>query len=112
MSNSDDPLVLENVERRRVIRGIMHELEITFPNAQTFSVAEASRKDFFALTNDPEAFKLGSVHEISIRHKETSFSCRVEVVRKSIHPRSGIALRLVHITPVAEETLKLVLAEP
>ena len=111
MSDADDSLVTEDVERRSDVRGTVHELEMTFPNNQTFSVVEASRKDFFAITTDPEAFRLGDVHEITIRHKETTFTCRVEVVRKSIHPRRGIALRLVHISPVAEELLKQVLAE-
>ena len=40
---------------------------MTFPNDQTFSVVEASRKDFFAITNDPEAFRLGDTHEVSLR---------------------------------------------
>ncbi len=111
MSDSDESLKVEDVERRRDLRGPMHDLEVTFPNDQTFSVVEASRKDFFAIVNDPEQFKLGDMHEITMRHKQLSFVCRVEVVRKSIHPRSGIALRLQHISPVAEETLKQVLAE-
>jgi len=110
MSEPNDPLVMEDVERRSDLRGPIEALEITFPDNQTFSVVEASRKDLFAITNDPEAFRLGDVQEVTLRQNDKTFSCRVEVVRKSIHPRKGVALRLVHIAPVAEETLKQILA--
>ncbi len=100
---------MEEVERRRNTRGILRGLEIIFPDGVVLSVGDGSRKGFFVEAEDPDRFRLGEVVEVGLRRGDTGFECRVEVVRKDIHPRRGIVFRIVYITPVAEETLKALL---
>lgn len=116
MSDFDDAepsLKLEEIERRREPRGIMRDLTVTLASGDEHRVLEASRKGFFVAAEDPEVFRLGDMQEIGLRRDDdgTSFRCRVEVARKEIHPRQGVALRIIHMTPVAEETLKQIIGD-
>lgn len=116
MTDFDDAepsLKLEEIERRREPRGIMNDLTVTLANGNDHLVLEASRKGFFVGVADPESLRLGEMQEIGVRrdHDGTSFRCRVEVARKEIHPRRGVALRIIHMAPVAEETLKRIIGD-
>jgi hypothetical protein len=116
MSDFDDAepsLKLEEIERRREPRGIMSDLTVTLASGDELPALEASRKGVFVATDDPESFRLGDVQEIGVRrdHDGVNFRCRVEVARKEIHPRKGVALRIIHMTPVAEETLKRIVGD-
>lgn len=104
-------LRMEAVERRGEPRGLMHGVRIVLEGGLECEALEASRKGFFAAVDDPEAFKLGTTMEVKVLHGDRAIGCRAEVVRKEIHPRCGVALRIAHIAPVAEETLKLMLGE-
>jgi hypothetical protein len=97
------------VERRGEPRGIMRGLAIVLPGDRRVDAVEASRKGLFAEVDDPDAFVLGDVFEIAVSRDTLALDCRVEVVRKEIHPRRGVALRIVYYTPVAEETYKKIL---
>jgi hypothetical protein len=101
----------EEVERRKDVRGLMQGLEIVLPGNRRVEALEASRKGLFAAIDDPDSMKLGDLIEIEVHRGERSFGCRTEIVRKEIHPRRGVVLRIIHLTPVAEETLKEILDE-
>jgi len=105
-------LDLEEVERRGEPRGIMRDLAVTVDGKQ-LEVLEASRKGVFVTSDDPDSYRLGALHDIQISHQTdgTSFECRAEVTRKEIHPRKGVVFRIIRISPVAEETFKLILGD-
>jgi len=105
----DDPSLSEEVERRAEPRGLLHGMTAELPRADTVEVLEASRKGLFVALDEPERFLLGEVLELTVRSEPEQFACRVEVVRKEIHPRCGVALRVVYMSPIAEETLKRIL---
>jgi len=104
-----DPSLSEEVERRAEPRGLLHGMTVDFPKGDSAKVLEASRKGFFVALDEPERFLLGEMLDLTVRTDQEQFTCRVEVVRKEIHPRSGAAFRVVHMAPVAEETLKRIL---
>jgi hypothetical protein len=107
----DDELSLDHeaVERREEPRGLVHEFYAEVPGLGRCQVAEASRKGFFARVADPERVRLGDTLDVQVERGERRIGCKVEVVRKEIHPRRGVVLRIVHIGPVAEESLRLML---
>ena len=47
--------------------------------------------------------------ELRVVRDDVEIGCRGEVIRKEIDPRTGVAIRIAHIAPVAEETLKAML---
>jgi hypothetical protein len=105
------PFQTEEVERRREPRGVFPGLTIDLiaPKKAAFPAVEASRRGFFVPVADPEAFTLGDVHEAKISIGPRACLCRLEVFRKEIQPRRGIALRIAHIDPPNEEKLKAML---
>jgi hypothetical protein len=113
-SETDDrepTLDQEEVERRREPRGFVRGMRVAVAG-QDLEVLEASRKGFFVRLDDPEIFRLGDRQEIQVTAATgETFAARAEVVRKEIEPRRGAVLRIVHMSPVAEETLKKILDE-
>jgi hypothetical protein len=109
--DDDDFFHPEEVERRREPRGVFPGLtiELTSPTAASFPAVEASRRGFFVPVADPESYRLGDVHEAKIALRGQVCACRLEVFRKEIQPRHGIALRISHIDPKNEEQLKAML---
>jgi hypothetical protein len=102
----DEPsLRLEAVERRSEPRGVMRGLAVQVVGGPTLAAVEASIKGFFAQVGNPESFRLGDMHDVEVRQGALGFGCRVEVVRKEIAPRCGVALRIVRIAPDAHELL-------
>lgn len=112
METRDEVLTGEEVERRRELRGYAPGLSIvvTDPRGATFDAVEASARSFFVAVAEPERFRLGEMLEVSVQRDGQVALCRLEVIRKEIHPRTGMALRLVTIDPVNEATLKEMLA--
>jgi hypothetical protein len=112
MRLEEDELAIEEVERRRELRGLLPGLTITLlaPRAASFEAVEASRQSFFVPVGDPEVFRLGEIFDARVQHRERAAQCRLEVIRKEIDPRSGIALRLQHIDPENEDALRAILA--
>jgi hypothetical protein len=113
MAEDDEDLRREEVERRREPRGVFPGLRIdlTAPRAASFEAVEASRRGFFVRVDDPDAYALGGAHEavISLDKQPNQVKCRLEVIRKEIEPRRGVALRIATIDPRNEELLKQLL---
>jgi len=104
-------LDMEEVERRGEPRGFVRDMRVEVAG-RDLEVLEASRKGLFVRLDDPESFRLGDRQEVKVTASSgASFSAKVEVVRKEIEPRRGAALRIVYLSPVAEETLKRILEE-
>lgn len=109
----DEPSVqLEAIERRGEPRGVVRGLTLRLPadGGVELDAVEASIKGFFARVADPERLRLGDVHEVEARRGAVAFRCRVEVVRKEIAPRPGVALRIVRIAPDAQAQLTALVA--
>jgi hypothetical protein len=107
----DDEFPSEEVERRREPRGVFPGLDIELFGAKAarFEAVEASRRGFFVPVDDPEYYILGEVHEAKIRLRGHTCACRLEVFRKELAPRRGVALRIAIIDPKNEEALKTLL---
>ncbi len=103
--DNDGTFTGEEVERRAEPRGSVRGLRATLPDGRHVDVLEISSKGVFAEISQPELFMLGDVIDISVDFDGDVFGARVEVIRKEIHPRRGVAMRIVHLTPAAEETL-------
>jgi hypothetical protein len=108
-ADDDGGFVTEEVERRAEPRGVIHGLAISAPGDRHLEVLEVSRKGFFVAIDNPEVFLLGDTFDVAVTYHEVRFTCRVEVVRKEIRPRRGVALRTVHLAPAAEESLARIL---
>jgi len=104
-----NPSLLEEVERRSEPRGLLHDMTVSLPKGDSAEVLEASRKGLFVALDEPERFLLGEMVDLTVHSDGAEFDCRAEVVRKEIHPRCGVAFRVVHMAPIAEETLKKIL---
>lgn len=107
--DKEPSLKMEAIERRGEPRGVVRNLEVSIGSDGPRQALEASRKGFFVSVEDPEAYRLGDSMEIRVYCDDVEIGCRCEVIRKEIDPRTGIALRIAHIAPVAEETLKKML---
>jgi hypothetical protein len=101
----------EEVERRRGLRGPVPGLRIALmaPRAASFEAVEAGPRSFFVRAADPEAFKLGEIFEGTIEHGPRRSTLRLEVIRKELHPRAGVALRVASIDPKNREVLDEIL---
>ncbi len=107
-SIEDDDLMAAEIERRREPRGMFPGLTLSFAG-KTFPVDEASRRGLFLSVEKPEAIPLGSVHDATLAYEGEQVALRVEVVRKEIDPRCGVAVLVVHTTPEAAAGLKRLL---
>lgn len=109
----DEPsLRVGDIERRNDPRGIVRDLHVVLADGVKAEGIEASPKGFFISLQDPDALGLGTTQSVKVSWRGTEFECRVEVIRKEIEPRRGVALRIVHITPVAEETFRELMFSP
>jgi hypothetical protein len=110
-TDEDDFRSREEVERRREPRGVFEGLKIDIltPYPASFDAVEASRRGFFVREDDPEKYTLGDIHEVRVSLRGKSITCRMEVFRKEIEPRRGVALRIAFIDPKNEEALKALL---
>jgi hypothetical protein len=96
--------VAENVERRTGVRGPVKGLRCALPAGRSALVLEAGRRGVFIEVDDPDSFALGARLDVVISGPDGNAAARVDVVRKEIDPRRGIALLIVHMSPAAEET--------
>jgi hypothetical protein len=110
--DDDDERLKEEVERRRELRGVMPGLRIVLraPRTAAFEAVEASPRSFFVRAADPEGFRLGEVLEGEIEHGARRAAVRLEVIRKELHPRAGVALRVTSIDPHNQSVLDEILA--
>jgi hypothetical protein len=94
-------VIVEEVERRTDARGPVRDLEVLLPGGEIAAVLEAGKRGVFIALEDPDRFGLGAKLEVTIRGRGKSAPGRVEVVRKEIDPRRGVALLIVHMSPGA-----------
>jgi len=96
--------VEEDVERRSHVRGPVRDLFAELPGGVRTPVLEAGTRGVFVAVDEPDTYALGAGLEVRIQGALGTVSAKVEVIRKEIHPRRGIALLIVHIAPAAEAT--------
>jgi hypothetical protein len=94
----------EDIERRADVRGPVRDLWCELPDAGRARVLECGRKGVFVELADPDALPLGARLQVAVLGASGRAAMQVEVVRKEIHPRRGIALLIVHLAPAAEAT--------
>jgi hypothetical protein len=102
-------VVRESVERRTDRRGPVRNLEATLPTGAKVAVLEAGRRGVFIAFDDPDQFALGARIEIVIAGRGHRATARVEVVRKELDPRRGIALLITHMSPAATDAYQAML---
>jgi hypothetical protein len=109
--DEDDAAQEEEVERRHALRGAYPGLHIALlaPREAAFENVEASRRGFFVRVADPEVYRLAEVFDADVVVRGQVVTCKLEVVRKELVPRVGIALRVAHIDPTADERLRAML---
>jgi hypothetical protein len=105
----EEDLVLEEVERRRQPRGLFPGMTATVregPEAgRTFPVAEASRTGLFLNVESPDAVPLGAHFKVDVTYAGRSFHCDLEIARKEIAPRRGIAGKITALDDQSAATL-------
>jgi len=110
----EEDLVVEEVERRTEPRGFFPGMVATVLEGayagRAFEVVEASRRGLFLKEENPDAIPLGTLFVFEVRFKGRSFRCHLEVARKEIQPRRGVAGRLSALDQTSQETLDELLA--
>jgi hypothetical protein len=105
----EEDLVLEEVERRREPRGLFPGMTATVREGayagQTFEVNEASRTGLFLKIENPDAVPLGTRFIVDVAYKGRTFHCSLEIARKEIDPRRGIAGRITAVDDTSAATL-------
>ena len=108
-TSDDDDVALAAVERRREPRGLFPGLALVIAS-KSYPVIEASRRGFFLEVHDPETMALGKSHPATLAYKEQRLHISIEIVRKEIDPRRGVAVRIVSATRDTDEELRKLLA--
>jgi len=110
----EDDLALEEVERRKEPRGFFHGMTAAVlegPYAgRTFDVVEASRKGLFLSVESPDGIPLGTRFVLEVTYKGKAFRGTLEVVRKEIQPRRGVAGRFSPLDQASQDTLDALIA--
>jgi hypothetical protein len=74
---------------------------------KTFDVVEASRTGLFLAMDSPDAVPLGTRFLVDVAYRGKAFHCALEIARKEIAPRRGIAGKITAV----DETSATLLAE-
>jgi hypothetical protein len=110
----EDDLVVEEVERRTEPRGFFTGMIATVHEGayagRSFQVAEASRRGLFLEVDNPDSIPLGTRFVLEVGYKGQSFRCHLEVARKEIEPRRGVAGRLTALDQASQDVLDSLLA--
>jgi hypothetical protein len=110
----EDDLVVEEIERRTEPRGFFPGMVATVlegPYAgRGFGVVEASRRGLFLKEENPDAIPLGTRFVLEVVFRDRSFRCNLEVARKEIQPRRGVAGRFSALDQTSQEILDKLLA--
>jgi hypothetical protein len=92
-----------NVERRGGVRGPVSGLMAAVGDLPAAPVIEAGTKALFVELPDPDILPLGVPTEVVLIGPRRRAYARVDVIRKEIAPRRGIALLIVSMSPADEE---------
>jgi len=101
----------EEIERRTEVRGPVKGMTCALPDGRRGDVLEAGRRGVFVAVDDPDSLALGARLEVTIHGPSSHAAGRVDVVRKEIQPRRGVALLIVHMSPAAEAAYDVMLGE-
>ena len=103
--DSQEPsLKLEAIERRGELRGPLRDMTARVRDAE-YQALEASRKGVFVAVGDPDNYRLGEILSVTLHQGDREVELKAEVARKEIHPRRGIALRILFLS--AEDEARL-----
>lgn len=98
-----DPIdASDDVERRGGVRGPVAGLMAAVGGLPAAPVVEAGMKALFVELPDPDALPLGVPTEAVLFGPGRRALARVDVIRKEIAPRRGVALLIVHLAPADE----------
>lgn len=91
----------DDVERRNNLRGPVAGLGLTavIGDLPAAPIVEAGRKALFVELPDPDILPLGVPTEAVLIGPHRRALARVDVIRKEIAPRRGVALLIVHLAP-------------
>jgi hypothetical protein len=110
----EDDLIVEEVERRTEPRGFFPGMVATVLEGayagRAFDVVEASRRGLFLKEDHPDTIPLGTRFVLEVDYKGQSFRCHLELARKEIQPRRGVAGRLSALDETSQQTLDELLA--
>jgi hypothetical protein len=102
---SDPSGIDDDVERRNNLRGPVaaRGLMAAVGGLAPAPIVEAGRKALFVELPDPDVLPLGIPTEAVLIGPDRRALARVDVIRKEIAPRRGVALLIVHLSPADEE---------
>ena len=96
----DEP---DEVERRGHLRGPVAGLMAAVGGLAAAPILEAGRTALFVELPDPDVLPLGHPTEAVLMGPLGRALARVDVIRKEIAPRRGVALLIIHLAPADEE---------
>ena len=111
MPKKTDDNDLSPIERRGELRGFLHEVTVDLGDGVIAVVQEASPQGMFVSVDEPDKLTLGKVSRVILKCGGQEVTCRAELVRKEIAPRTGIAFRIEHISPDKEFEYRKILAD-
>jgi hypothetical protein len=100
---------LDDVERRGGPRGPVSAMMAVIGDLPAAPVVEAGTKALFVELPDPDILPLGVPTECVIIAPTRRAHARVDVIRKEIAPRRGVALLIVSMSPADEEAWQAML---
>ena len=93
----------DDVERRGGVRGPVTGLVAVVGGLPAAPIVEAGTKALFVELPDPDVLPLGVPTEAVLIGPTRRAHARVDVIRKEISPRRGIALLIISMSPADEE---------
>lgn len=93
----------DDVERRGGVRGPVSGLLAAVGGLPAAPIIEAGTKALFVELPDPDILPLGVPTDAVLLGPTRRALARVDVIRKEIAPRRGIALLIVSMSPADEE---------
>lgn len=93
----------DDVERRGGVRGPVTGMMAVIANLPAAPILEAGTKALFVELPDPDILPLGVPTECVLIAPNRRAHARVDVIRKEIAPRRGVALLIVSMSPADEE---------
>ncbi len=93
----------DDVERRGGVRGPVTGLMAAVGGLAAAPIVEAGTKALFVELPDPDVLPLGVPTDAVLMSPKRRAHARVDVIRKEIAPRRGVALLIVSMSPADEE---------
>jgi hypothetical protein len=112
-ADEDDLILDQAIERRKEPRGAFPGLKVELSGSKPaiYEAVEGGRRSFFVPEALPDRWQLGEVVDAKVSLRGRTAACKLEIFRKEMEPRRGMALRVVGVDPAAEEQLKAMFGE-